>query len=346
MSFRRVENPPNPWQSAHREYLGEPPAAKLEIFEERAKTILSENDSPDLGFRWSLNPYRGCFHACAYCYARPTHQYWDFGAGTDFERKLVVKVNAPEVLEATFRRKSWRGEVIAFSGNTDCYQPLEATYELTRRCLEVCNAYRNPVCVITKGALVARDAKLLGELAQRAGVRVTVSIAFSDETMARALEPNAPLPSARFAALRALHDAGVPVGLALAPVIPGINDAQIAEVLERAAACGADEAFTTLLRLPAELKEVFTQRLQEAFPGRAKKVLNAIREMRGGELYRSGFGTRQVGEGARWSAIERLFEVTCKRLGMNARKERDFAGGAKDATTFRRPGETMALFES
>ncbi|MCW8130404.1 MAG: PA0069 family radical SAM protein [Planctomycetota bacterium] len=351
MAFKLISNPPNPWQAASVEWLGEPPTAKLEVFEEHAKSVLSENDSPDLGFRWSVNPYRGCFHACAYCYARPSHQYWDFGAGTDFERKLIVKVNAPEVLEAGFRKKSWQGETVVFSGNTDCYQPLEAVYALTRRCLDVCRAFRNPVSPITKSAHVRRDTELLAELVRVARADVFLSIAFSDDATARALEPGAPVPSARFAAMKALHEAGVPVGVSCAPVIPGVNDSQVAEVLERARACGARRAFMNLLRLPAEVKPVFLERLQAALPGRYKKVTNAILEMREGALNRSAFHERMRGQGERWNAIERLFQVTCRRLGINAMHERDFGAASRSLhahageSTFRRPGETMNLFE-
>lgn len=348
MTLKLISNPPNPWQSASIEWLGEPPTAKLEIYEEPARSILSENDSPDLGFRWSINPYRGCFHACAYCYARPSHQYLDFGAGTDFERKLVVKVNAPELLAAAFRKRSWQGEPIVFSGNTDCYQPLEATYALTRLCFQVCLDYRNPVSVITKSPLIQRDADVLGRLAHEARAFVHLSIAFADDKMARAIEPGAPLPSARFKAIKALHEAGVPVGVACAPVISGLNDSQIAEVLERAAENGARHAFMNVLRLPAEVKPVFFERLEAVFPGRVKKVRHAILEARNGVLYRSAFHERMRGEGERWSAIEQLFTVTCRKLGLNELAERRVGqepSPRATATTFRRPGETMCLFD-
>ncbi|MBI3828967.1 MAG: PA0069 family radical SAM protein [Planctomycetes bacterium] len=348
MALKPISNPPNPWQHASVEWIGEPPTAKLEIFQEYAKTILSENDSPDLGFRWSLNPYRGCFHACAYCYARPSHQYWDFGAGTDFERKLVVKVNAPELLEATFRKKSWRGETVVISGNTDCYQPLEAVYKLTRGCLDVCRTYRNPVGMITKGPLIQRDLDVLSELARVARLHVYVSVAFSDDKMSRALESGAPLPSARFKALKALHEAGVAVGVACAPVIPGLNDTQIAEVIERAAENGARSAFMTPLRLAAEVKPVFFERLAAAFPDRVQKVRNAILEMRDGVLYRGAFHERFRGHGERWKTVAQLFEIACRRHGLNAREERrmgcDAEGVQAGTTTFLRPGETGNLF--
>ena len=298
-------------------------------YEELAKSVLSENDSPDLSFRFSLNPYRGCFHACAYCYARPSHQYWDFGAGTDFERKIIVKTNAPEKLREAFMKRSWTGELVVFSGNTDCYQPLEAAYRITRGCLEVCRDFRNPVGIITKSAIVRRDADVLAALARVARAHVYISIAFSDDKMARLIEPGAPSPSTRFAAMKALADAGIPVGVALAPVIPGLNDSQIAEILERAYECGARRAFRVMLRLPAEVKPVFLQRLEQAYPDRAQKVVNAVREMRGGALYNNAFHQRGKGSGQRWDAIEWLFDLTCKKLGMNITKRTQCASGRR-----------------
>ncbi len=316
--------------------------AKLEVFEEKAKTVLSENDSPDVGFRWSLNPYRGCFHACAYCYARPSHQYWDFGAGTDFETKIVVKVNAPERLRVHLEKRSWVGERIAFSGNTDCYQPLEAAYKLTRRCLEICAEYRNPVSLITKGALVRRDVDVLARLAEHGAAFVSFSIAFSDDAMARKMEPHAPRPSTRFEAMRAVSEAGIPVGLALAPIIPGVNDSQVPEILERARDCGARSAFRVLLRLPKEVNPVFFQRLREEYPDRVSKVESAIREMREGKIYDSRFGQRHQGTGERWTATAWLFDQTCKKLGLNARdRESD---EPPRPSPFRRPGGQLTLF--
>jgi len=313
---RRVDNPPNPWASAHVEWLEEPPPVAIAVYEEEARSIIARNDSPDVGFEHSVNPYRGCQHACAYCYARPTHQYLDLGAGTDFDTKIVVKVNAPELLRrelAAARRRT----TLAFSGVTDCYQPLEAAYGLTRRCLEVCDEFRRPVAVITKSALVRRDAALLARMASRGGASVCLSIPFADPDDARAIEPLASAPAARFETLRRLSEAGVPVGVAIAPLIPGLNDFQIPEILERAHAAGARSAFTILLRLPAEVRPVFEQRLEAAFPERARKVLSALREMRGGTLYRADFGTRMRGAGARWDAVQQLFQVQCRRLGLD-----------------------------
>jgi DNA repair photolyase len=316
--MKHVDNPPNPWSRYDVDWLGEPPEAPLQVYEERAKSILSKNDSPDVPFRWSVNPYRGCLHGCSYCYARPTHQYLDFGAGTDFERKIIAKVNAPELLKAALARKSWAGEAITFSGVTDCYQPLEATYGLTRACLEVCLAYENPVGIITKGSLIRRDIELLAKLHERAGVWVYVSIPFADDALRRAVEPQASAIEQRFKTLRLLAEAGIPTGVALAPVIPGLNDSAIAEILERAREAGARHTFMTMLRLPAEVADVFEDRLRKEFPQRADRVLNAIRDMRGGELNDARFGARFKGRGPRWEAIESLFKMHSKRLGFVA----------------------------
>lgn len=340
---RRISNPPNPWAATEVEWLGEPPAAALEVYEEEVKRPLSENESPDVGFRWSLNPYRGCFHACGYCYARSSHQYWGFGAGTDFDRKIVVKTNVAEKLREEFLRDSWRGETIAFSGNTDCYQPLEAVYGLTRRCLEVCREFRNPVGVITKGALVRRDIELLAAMSRETRVSVTLSIPFADDATGRAIEPGASLPSQRFETLRLLSDAGISTGIGIAPVIPGLNDSDIGPLLERARAAGARYAFLVLVRLSGQTLPVFEERLKEAFPDRATKIWNAIEEMRGGKRNETQFHDRMVGRGPRWAAIETLFETQCRRLGLNAEGE-DADELEEERSAFRRPTAQTELF--
>jgi DNA repair photolyase len=340
--LKPISNPPNPWESTHLEYLGEPPEAALEVFEEEARSILAENESPDVGFRWSLNPYRGCFHACSYCYARTSHEYLGFGAGTDFDRKIVVKVNAPEVLRAQLSRRSWKGETIIFSGNTDCYQPLEAVYELTRRCLEICAEFRNPVAIITKGALVRRDVELLARMSRGGSVSVSLSIPFSDDAMSRSIEPNASLPSQRFVTLRILSQAGIRTGVGVAPVIPGLNDSQISAVLERARSAGATSAFMTLVRLAGQTLPVFRERLERAFPERARKVFSAIQQTRGGKLNESQFGLRMHGVGPRWEAIRNLFDLECRRLGFN--EERVGEEGETDKAALRRPGTQEDLF--
>lgn len=336
--MRRVDNPPNPWSSSHVEWLGDAPDQPLEVFEEDAKSIVGENDSPDLSFRWSVNPYRGCFHGCAYCYARPTHQYLGFGAGTDFERRIVVKRNAPELLRRFLAKPSWAGERIVFSGVTDCYQPLEATYRLTRRCLEVCREFRQPVSLITKGALVERDLDVLADLARHGAATVHVSVPFADEHDSRAIEPFVATPARRLAALRALADAGVPTGVSVSPLIPGLNDHQIPEILERARAAGARHAFHVLLRLPAEVEDVFVARLRAAFPLRAEKVLSLLRSMHGGELKDARFHERMRGRGSRYEVVETLFHTVAKRLGFTARPD------APSPSPFRRPFQQQQLF--
>jgi DNA repair photolyase len=341
--MRRVDNPKNRFERTQLEWVEEAPHAGLEVHEERPKSILSENDSPDIGFRYSLNPYRGCYHACAYCYARPSHQYWGFGAGTDFERKITVKVNAPELLRQHFDRADWRGELIVMSGNTDCYQPLEAAHTLTRRCLEVCVEYQNPVSIITKNALVARDVDVLRRLRDVARVRVYISLPFADPAHARAIEPGASPPARRFAAMQALSDAGIETGIAIAPVIVGLNDGQLSELLERARQAGARHAFITALRLPGEVKTVFESRLREAFPGYANKVLSGIYQIRRGKLNESAFGERMQGHGPRWQVVQDLFELQCKRLGIQTTRT-GMDMNIAVTSTFRRPHGQLDLF--
>ena len=321
-SMRPISNPPNPWLSTHVEYLEEPPPAELEVYEELAHSALAENDSPDVGFRWSVNPYRGCQHACAYCYARPSHQYLGFGAGTDFERRIVVKTNVHERLALELARPSWKHELVAFSGNTDCYQPLEASYALTRRCLEICLARHTPVGVITKSTLVRRDLDVIGALARGPGAFVHVSIPFLDERVGRLVEPGAPSPRKRFETLKLLSDAGIGTGVSISPIVPGLNESDLAGILEAARAAGATRAFMTLVRLPAEVLPVFRERLASAFPERVRKVENGLREMKLGVFNRSDFGVRMRGSGPRWEALEQLFEIQCRRLGLNRAEER------------------------
>lgn len=343
--LKPVDNPPNPWLGSHVEWIDAPPPASLKVFEESARSIVSENHSPDVGFRFSANPYRGCFHGCAYCYARPTHQYLDFGAGTDFERKLVVKTNAPQLLRTEFAKSSWKGERLILSGNTDCYQPLEASYRLTRAMLEVCTEFRNPVGIITKSAVIRGDLDVLKELNSVADLSVAISIPFLDSEMARALEPGAPTPKVRFDTIRALASIGIQVTVAVAPIIPGLNDSQIPGILAAAADAGATAAFRIMLRLPAEVKPVFLERLEQHYPLRASKVISGVRAARGGELYRAEFGSRMSGEGERWAMIERVFDLACKRAGLVSAGESESASmPVKHGATFRRPTSQQSLF--
>jgi DNA repair photolyase len=337
-----MANPPNPWATSDVEYLdGEAPKAALEIYEDHTRGILAHNDSPDVGFAWSVNPYRGCFHACAYCYARPTHEYLSFGAGTDFERKIVVKKRAPELLREAFDAPKWTGELVAFSGVTDCYQPLEASYSLTRRCLEVCVEYHNPAGIITKAPLVERDIDVLQELSRVARAGVSVSVPFWDESKARAIEPFVTTPARRIRTIERLAKAGLRVGVMVAPIIPGLNDEDIGEVLRAARDAGASWAGSVLLRLPGPVKEVFEERLREALPLRVDRVLRRIRETRGGKMNDSRFGVRGKGEGAYAEAIHSLFLQTAKGLGLETGS---FAGDDDVSTTFRRPRGQLGLF--
>jgi DNA repair photolyase len=340
--MRHVENPPNPWLSTSVEWIGEPPAAAVEVFEEtETRRIITHNESPDVGFDYSVNCYRGCTHACSYCFSRPTHEYLGFGAGTDFETKIVAKVRAPELLREEFMRKSWGGHSIVFSFTSDPYLPLEAHYRLTRRCLEVCLEFRNPVGVVTKSALVRRDRDLLAALAREAAASVFFSVPFADDETAHALEPSAPLPSARFRAMAELAEAGVPVGLLIAPVVPGLNDPDIPALLKRAREAGARRAYFNILRLPGSVAPYFEQRLRERLPTKAERVLSRLRETKGGRLNVSEFGERMRGRGVYWQLVERSFRVHCKRLGFNQDDDSD----SERATTFRRPSAQGTLFE-
>ncbi len=337
--MRAIANPPNPFESQHRELLEPPAQVRLEVFEDATRAILSRNDSPDLPFRWSVNPYRGCFHACAYCYARPTHEYWGFGAGTDFDSKIVVKPNAPELLQQALMKPSWQGELIVFSGNTDCYQPPEATYQLTRGCLEVCAEFRNPVGIITKSSLIRRDVDLLRRLAQEAWLRVYFSIPFADNDTARKVEPQAPSITRRLETMKALSDAGIPTAVSIAPVIPGLNEDDIPEILRHARQAGAMAATFILLRLSGNVEPVFLERMATAFPDRIKKIVNRIKEVRGGVLSESEFFTRHQGKGTYWEMIEQLFEVGRKRAGFPEDTHEPIPN------TFRRPSiEQTTLF--
>ena len=340
--MRFVANPPNPWLSHSVEWIGEPPAAKIEVYEEtETRSIISRNDSPDVAFDYSINCYRGCIHGCTYCFSRPTHEYLDFGAGTDFERKIVVKVRAAELLRKELMKPSWQGGQIVFSFTSDPYIPLEANYKLTRACLEVCADFRNPVGIVTKSALIRRDIDVLQELSREASVGVYFSIPFADYDIARAVEPFAPSPNARFTAMKELADAGIQVGIGIAPTIPGLSS-DIPELLQRAKDCGATKAFMNMLRLPGSVAPYFEQRLREKLPTKAERVLNRIRDARGGKLNSSVFGERMRGKGQYWDAQEKLFEVYVKRLGFNERRVGSDQGS--NSKTFRRPTAQGSLF--
>lgn len=339
-----IANPPNPWSSTEIEWLEEVPTIRQQVFEDHTREILSKNDSPDLGFRYSINPYRGCFHGCAYCYARPTHEYLGFGAGSDFERKIVVKPRAAELLREAFEHRSWQGEMIVFSGNTDCYQPLEASYRLTRGCLEVCAEYRNPIHIITKSPLVERDIDLLRRLSDETHLGVTISIPFWDEAHARAIEPYVATPARRMNTVRKLRAAGIDVSVNLAPIIPGLNDADIGAILQAAADAGAKRVAMLVVRLPGNVKRVFEERLRRQLPLRAERILARTREIRGGRLNDPRFGSRFTGEGTYADAITQLFRRTAERLGLS----HGTMTVSTEPSPFRRPpapGQQLALFQ-
>jgi DNA repair photolyase len=338
MKPQPIANPPNPWSSTEVEYLEDIPVAKTEIWADASKEIIAKNDSPDLGFTYSVNPYRGCGHACAYCYARPTHEYLSFGAGTDFDTKIVAKLRAPELLRAAFERPSWKGEGLMFSGVTDCFQPVEASLKLTRGCLEVCAEYKNPVWIVTKAPLIERDVDVLQQLSREASVSVAISIPIWDQELARAIEPGVATPRRRVQAISTLAKAGIPVGVMVAPIIPAVSDEGMAEVLEAAKDAGARFAGYVLLRLPGSVKDVFETRIRAALPMRAEKILHRIRETRGGKLYDSRWGVRGRGTGLYADAIEKVFDSAVKRLGFNQEHR-------ETAHTFQRPRKATPQLE-
>ena len=318
----------------------EGPGPKTEALLDASRTILSYNSSPDLGFSASLNPYRGCEHGCSYCYARPSHEYAGFSAGLDFETKILVKRNAPELLRQELSAKKWEPKVVAMSGVTDPYQPLERTLLITRRCLEVFAEFRNPVALITKSALIARDADILGAMAKDSCAAATVSITTLDPELQRKMEPRASHPQRRLDAIAALAAAGVPVGVNVAPIIPGINDHEIPAILEAAAKAGATRAGYVFVRLPWGVKDIFSDWLARHFPDRKEKVLSQIRESRGGKLYDSSFGARGRGDGPFADNINALFRLSLKKYG--------YADRARDTLStahFKRPsGPQLELF--
>lgn len=319
-------NPQNRFESTAYEMIEEEfdPERKIatKYFRDASKSILAKNDSPDLGFSLDLNPYRGCEHGCIYCYARPSHEYLGFSAGLDFETKIMVKPDAPILLEKEFKKKSWRPAVIALSGNTDCYQPVERKLQLTRKCLEVFLKYRNPVGVITKNALITRDIDILSELAKLNLVVATLTVTTMEKDMQRVMEPRTSPPELRLDAIEQLAKAGIPVGVSLAPVIPGLNDSEMPAILKRASEHGATFAFYTMLRLPYAVKDLFIDWLKRELPHRADRVLHRINDVREGKLNSSEFGTRMTGTGEIAESIRQLFELTCAKYQLNEKRDR------------------------
>ncbi len=292
---------------------GEEQKIATQYFVDDSQSIVSQNSSPDIGFNFSINPYRGCVHGCSYCYARNTHEYLGLNAGLDFETKVMVKPRAAELFKAFLRKKSWRPQVIAFSGVTDCYQPAERKFELTRQCLQVAMDCRQPVTIVTKNALVVRDLDLLASMAGRNLVHVHLSINSLDQQLTRKMEPRTSVPAARLRAVEQLAAAGVPVGVVVAPVIAGLNDSEIPAILEQAAAVGAGAANYILLRLPLTVEPVFREWLQRTHPEKREMIEGRIRETRSGELSSGEFGKRMRGDGEIARQIGALFKVFAQK---------------------------------
>ena len=298
------------------------PAPTTHFFRDATRTLITYNDSPDLGFRASINPYRGCEHGCIYCYARPTHEYLGFSAGLDFETKIMVKENAPQLLREELSSPKWEPQVIALSGVTDCYQPVERKLQITRRCLEVLAAFRNPVVIVTKNHLVTRDVDVLQELARHQATAVFLSVTTLESELTTRLEPRASLPKHRLAAIQALNRAGIPVGVLVAPVIPALTDHEMPAILGAAVSAGAQFAGYVMLRLPFGLGVLFEDWLTRHFPERKEKVLNRVRAVRSGRLNDPRFGTRMRGDGAHADQIAALFGVACRKAGVSGRGPR------------------------
>jgi DNA repair photolyase len=293
------------------------PGPRTQFFQDSARSIISRNESPDIPFSASINAYRGCEHGCAYCYARPYHEYLGFSSGLDFESRILVKTGAAALLRAELSSPKWVPQPLAMSGVTDCYQPVERKLEITRGCLEVLAEFRNPVGIVTKNHLVTRDRDHLSSLAAHDAARVFLSITTLDPTLSSRLEPRASRPAHRLSAIRELANAGIPVGVLVAPVIPGLNEHEIPAIVEAAAAAGARYAGYTILRLPYAVKDIFKAWLETHFPDRVDRVLNRVRDLRGGKLNVSTFGERFRGSGVSADEISRLFTVSARRAGLN-----------------------------
>jgi len=319
---------------------GEPPRLATQVTEERARSILTRNESPDLPFKVSINPYRGCEHGCIYCYARPSHAYLDLSPGLDFETRIFAKVNAAELLREELARPGYRCEPISIGANTDPYQPAERDYRITRSILEVLEACGHPAAIITKNALVLRDLDLLASMAARNQVKVFVSVTTLDHGIARRLEPRASSPARRIETIRELSVAGVPAGVMVAPIIPFLTDDGLEGILEAAAGAGARSAGYVLLRLPYEIKELFKDWLHNHYPLKAEHVMSRVRQMRDGRENDAEFGSRLRGQGLLAQLLSQRFDNACRRLGLDTERH------GLDTTQFRpaRLAGQMALF--
>jgi len=332
-----AENPVNRFQSIvlERDADWDPaqdPAVKTKFFRDASQSVITFNQSPDVPFAAGVNPYRGCEHGCSYCYARITHEFLGFSAGLDFESRIMVKENAPELLRRELASPAWKPQLVAMSGVTDCYQPIERRLQLTRRCLAVFAEARNPVGIITKNHLVTRDIDLLSELAAHQAVEVNISVNSLDNELASRLEPRASLPRHRLAAVEALARAGIPVGVLVAPIIPALNEHEIMAVLQAARNAGAQWAGMEILRLPLTVAPIFETWLAAHFPEKQEKVLNRIRAIRGGKLNDPRFGSRMSGEGIFAEQIAQMFQIARRRVGIPD------TGPELSIAHFRRPG--------
>ncbi|PYK97972.1 MAG: radical SAM protein [Verrucomicrobia bacterium] len=340
-----AENPPNRFEKIALERDpdwndADEPAPQTQFFKDHSESIICNNDSPDIGFETSANPYRGCEHGCVYCYARPFHEYLGFSAGLDFETKIMVKENAPELLRRELASPGWKPRVIAMSGVTDCYQPVERKLKLTRRCLEVLAEFLNPVAIVTKNHLVTRDLDVLGELARNRAAAVFISVTTLDTELRKVMEPRTSPPASRLSAIETLSKAGIPVGVLVAPVIPGLTDHEIPSILAEAVKAGARFAVHVVLRLPYAVAPLFEEWLTRHFPERKEKVLNRIRALRGGKLNDSRFGSRMRGEGIFAEQIHSMFKIACRQAGIDGN---DLKLSTSD---FRRPADRqLRLFD-
>jgi len=333
------ENPANRFHSTvyERDPAPPEPGPRTTFIDDHSKSLITYNDSPDVGFDAGINPYRGCEHGCIYCYARPLHEYLGFSSGLDFESKIMVKHRAPVLLRDELTAKKWKPQVVGVSGATDPYQPAEHRFRLTRACLEVFLEFRNPIVVITKNQLVTRDIDLLAQLAEHHCVAVYVSITTRKADLARTMEPRTSSPQARLAAIQQLSAAGIPTGVFVAPVVPGLTDEELPAILEAAAGAGARAAGFIMLRLPHAVAAMFENWLTQHAPLRKERVLQRLREMRGGELSESTFGDRMRGQGAYAEQIQAMFKLACRRNGLDRKAE------TLSTDAFRRPGEAEQL---
>ena len=329
--FERLHVEPDPDAEPHPDEIGQTPRPKTVFYRDATQTILNRNDSPDIPFDFSINPYRGCEHGCIYCYARPTHEYLGFSAGLDFETKILVKTDAPRLLREGLSSPKWQPQVVAMSGVTDCYQPAERHFRITRGCLEVFAEFRNPVGIVTKNALVTRDLDVLTELARWNAVAVFVSVTTLDAELARRMEPRTASPRQRLETIRTLAEAGVSVGVMTAPMIPGLNDHEMMSILGEATKAGAKFAGYVVLRLPYGLKGLFQDWLKRWYPDRFDKVMNRIQAVRDGKLNNAEFGERMSGSGIFAEQIAAQFQIACRKAGISGNRS------GLSAEHFRRP---------